>query len=184
MADEKQHTKNTDTTAPVEKIVSEKVAIKDKDSKPVAHDKKNWRGLIITLAILGVILLFLIGAGAYMLFNNSSDYSDVSNRGFRETRMMQRMAYNSGSDLGYGSYQQTTATNDSVTTTIYNYVRGVVVAVNGDNIVIAGNGKQTTIKTNASTMYTTKPVVNDTVTVVGTTTDSTITATEIGVTNN
>jgi hypothetical protein len=50
--------------------------------------------------------------------------------------------------------------------------------------VIAGNGKQTTIKTNASTMYTTKPVVNDTVTVVGTTTDSTITATEIGVTNN
>jgi hypothetical protein len=86
---------------------------------------------------------------------------------------------------GSGQYVSTQATSDSVTTTVYNFKRGVVVAVNSDNIVIAGGGKQTTIKTNSSTVYTdgTKPAVNDTVAITGTTTDNTITATEITVQN-
>jgi hypothetical protein len=59
------------------------------------------------------------------------------------------------------------------------------VAVNNDNIVIAGNGKQTTIKTNSSTTYVddVKPAENDTVVIAGTTKDGTVTATHIRVAN-
>ena len=89
-------------------------------------------------------------------------------------------------DYGYGRSIQTQVTDSSVTTTVYTYQTGVVVAVNSDNIVIAGNGTQTTIKTNSSTTYTNdiKPAVNDTVVIAGTTaSDSSITATEIRVAN-
>ena len=81
-------------------------------------------------------------------------------------------------DYGYERSIQTQVTDNSVTTTVYSYQTGVVVAVNSDNIVIHCNGTQTTIKTNSSTTYTNdiKLAVNDTVVIAGTTaSDSLIT---------
>ena len=64
---------------------------------------------------------------------------------------------------------------------------GVVVSVNGDTFVVAGNGKQVTVKKTDSTIWrndTNKTVaVNDSVSVTGTTADGVLTATTIAVRN-
>ncbi len=146
------------------------------------HNRIGRRGLIVIVILVVLFLLALATAAGFMMRNryergiNDQPYYTVN-------RMMHYGGYGSG--IGYGQYVQTQASSDSVTTTVYNYQTGVVTAVNSDNIVIAGNGKQTTIKTDSSTQYVggTKPVVNDTVSVVGTTTDNTITATQISVIN-
>jgi hypothetical protein len=155
--------------------------IRNKDA--VKYRRYSRRGLIITASVLGLIAIGLVVAaiGVVMHNNNASRYRD-GNFGM----MGNSLRFESrGSNMGYGRYVQTNVSNDSVTTTVYNYQTGVVTAVNSDNIVIAGNGKSTTIKTNSSTQYpnSVKPSVNDTVTITGTTTDNAVTATEINVVN-
>ena len=58
---------------------------------------------------------------------------------------------------------------------------GVVTAVNGDVITIAGGGSTNTVTTNSTTQYTngSKAAVNDTVMVLGTTNNGTFTATQV-----
>ena len=148
----------------------------------------NWRGwmgrrwlILLVIAVL-LFLLALAAATGYMIRNRYE--RDLNNQPYYTVnRMMHYDGYGSG--IGYGQYIQTQVSSGSVTTTVYNYQTGVVTAVNNDSIVIAGNGRQTTIKTNSSTQYVNdkKPAVNDTVSVVGTTTDNTITATQINVIN-
>lgn len=144
--------------------------------------KASRRGLIITLSIIGLVFIGVFIGGGVWLYRSVYQQSALRGRPYA-TGMMSRIDADPG--IGYGRSIQTQVTGDSVTTTVYTYQTGVVVAVNSDNIVIAGNGKQTTIKTNSSTTYTNdvKPAVNDTVVITGTTADSTTTATEIRVAN-
>lgn len=88
---------------------------------------------------------------------------------------------------GEQTYTVRHSTSDGLTTTTtnetYTQTQGVVTAVNGDSITVAGGGKTQVIKTNGDTTYMddTKPAVNDTVVIVGTKDGDTITATEIRV---
>ncbi len=146
--------------------------------------KVGRRGLIFTVAILVFLVVGLLATTGYMLAGGYMGRNVVvDNSGFTSSRMMRFDGERSG--IGYGNYVNTQVSSGTVTTTVYTTQTGVVTAVNGDSIVIAGNGKQTTIQTNSSTQYNngTKPVVNDTVTVIGTTANNTTTATEIGVVN-
>jgi hypothetical protein len=122
----------------------------------------NRRGLIIGLVVLVVLALGLAGAAGFAVLNGTQQrLSERNGSGFTGSSMMYRE-----SGFGRGRTVQTEVSDGTVTTTVYNYLTGVVVAVNSDNIVVAGNGKQTTIKTNSSTTYVgNKPVVNDTVTI-------------------
>ncbi len=149
----------------------------------VTDDKKNRRGLIITLSIAGLVFLGLLIGGTVWLFNSAAQQRLARDRPGFGNSMTTRFDTTPG--YGYGRSIQTEVTDDKVTTTVYTYQTGVVIAVNSDNIVIAGNGKQTTIKTNSSTKYTddVKPAANDTVVIAGTTDDGTTTATEIRVAN-
>ena len=145
------------------------------------RSRMGRRGLIAIL-IIAILILLALAVGAGYMMNNHFERRLISQPNYTVNRMMR---YDDNSGVGYGQYVETTASSGSITTTVYNYKTGVVTAVNSDNIVIAGNGKQTTIKTDSSTQYVggTKPVVNDTVSVIGTTTDNTITATRISVVN-
>jgi hypothetical protein len=60
-------------------------------------------------------------------------------------------------------------------------MQGVVTAVNGSTITVAGNGATNTVTTNSSTQYTggSKAAVNDTIVAVGTTNNNVFTATRI-----
>lgn len=145
-------------------------------------NKPKRRGLIIGLVVLAVLALGLVGAAGFVVLNSTQQrFTGQGEPGF----MGRGMRINARSSFSQGGTVQTEVSDGSVTTTVYNYLTGVVVAVNSDNIVVAGNGKQTTIKTNSSTSYVndTKPVVNDSVTIAGTTADNVITATQIAVAN-
>jgi len=163
-------------------------SVDDTPSSPNEVYARNWRnrmgrrGMLITLIIILIVLVAIAMAAGYMM-NNRYQRGLMDQPNFTVNRMMRYDR--SGPGVGYGQYVQTQASSGSVTTTVYNYQTGVVTAVNSDNIVIAGNGQQTTIKTNSSTQYVNskKPAVNDTVSIVGTTADNTITATQIGVVN-
>lgn len=170
-------------------VVDEKVSthndITKKDLKAAElHDKVSRRGVIIAVSVLTLVIVGLIAAAGAVALRGSDNRFAAQGDGFT-TMHFTRFAGNDSPVSGAGQYVSTQATNDSVTTTVYNFKRGVVVAVNSDNIVIAGGGKQTTIKTNSSTVYTdsVKPAVNDTVAITGTTANSMITATEITVQN-
>jgi hypothetical protein len=156
-------------------------SVDEPDSK-ISNEKTNHKRLIITLSIVGLVILGLIIGGGAWVFNTVAERANLRNQPFAGTmsRGNVRPAF------GYGRAVQTQVSSDNtVTTTVYTYQTGVVIAVNSNNIVIAGNGKQTTIQTNSSTTYANnqKPVVNDTVRVAGTTSSNTITATDIAVTD-
>lgn len=152
----------------------------EKSDSKMQNQKTSHKGLIITLSIVGVVIIGLIVGGGIWAFNRVADRANLRNQPFggATSRGVDRPAF------GYGRTVQTQVSSDNtVTTTVYTYQTGVVIAVNSDNIVIAGNGKQTTIKTNSSTTYENnqKPVVNDTIRIAGTTDNGTTTATDIAV---
>jgi uncharacterized membrane protein len=150
------------------------------DSPKVGYS--NRRKLVLGLIVLSVFVLGLLATAGFAVYNGMHQrFADGDDQGFSRGMHMR-----SGSGFSrQGQTVQTDVSNGAVTTTVYNYVTGVVTAINSDNIVIAGNGKQTTIKTNSSTSYVgnTKPAVNDTVSIAGTTADNVITATQISVAN-
>lgn len=164
---------------------SEPIPTKDEQKTAAEHqyDKKNRRGLIIGLSALGLLLIGIFIGGSLWVFGAMTQQTALRTRPYLNdgfsSRMMERPAF------GYGNEVDTQVNNGAVTTTVYTYQTGVVVAVNSDNIVIAGGGKQATVQTNQSTTYMngTKPAVNDTVRVTGTTVSSKTTATNIAVLN-
>ncbi len=147
------------------------------------NSKKNQRGLIIGLSVAGLLLIGIFIGGGLWVFGAVARQNAVSARPYFNDGVSSRLSMRSG--YGYGNEIDTQVSNGTVTTTVYTYQTGVVVAVNSNTIVIAGGGKQTTIDTNSSTTYVggVKPAVNDTVRVAGTTANSTITATSIAVIN-
>ena len=64
-----------------------------------------------------------------------------------------------------------------------NHISGVVTAVNGDSLTVAGNGATNTVTTNSSTQYQGggSVKINDTVIAFGSTSSNTFTATEVDI---
>jgi len=163
---------------------SRKESVKRDLAAAEMRDRAGKRGLIATLIILIIIIVgLIIAAGYFAVRSNAYNRFGIGAPGV--TTIDRSIRFGGRGFVGGGQYTTTEVSNGSVTTTVYNYITGVVTAVNSDNIVIAGGGKSTTIQTNGSTTYTdgTKPAVNDTVTVEGTTSGSTITASQITVDN-
>ncbi len=154
---------------------------RDNRVSEVNESTRSRRGLIIGVSIAALVLVgSVIAGGAFLLNTLARERAERAPYSAGNS-----IRFSGGAGLGYGREVYTEITNDTVTTTVYTYLTGVVVAVNSDNIVVAGNGKQTTIQTNSSTTYTNddKPAVNDTVVIKGTTADNKTTATEIRVAN-
>lgn len=159
---------------------------KSADVSPDDIDEESFRRhrrLVVTLWVVGAVVAVLVFIAGLFVVRAIFEYRTSSRYpGFVQTETSHIRVT---SPFGYSRFMQTSSDNNTVNTTVYTSLTGVVTAVNGDNIIVAGDGKQTTITTNSSTTYDgdVKPKVNDTVTVIGTTAGDTTTATEIGVLN-
>lgn len=126
--------------------------------------------LIITLACVGAALLIALSASAaifthYLRSNVGQTRSNSATRHVTGRRM--------------GAPRKSTKQMANVT-------RGVVLVVTSDGFTLAGNGKQYTVKTSSSTMFSNgsnSVAVNDSVIVDGDTASGTITATRVLVQN-
>ena len=155
--------------------------------KPEAPPKKPTPKWVLWV-VVGVVALYAVFMlAAFMLIHA---FKDVDMSEFAPTdQQTTEWSSHRPSFAHERSYTVQNSSSDGLTTTTtnktYTQTQGVVTAVNGDSIVVAGGGKTQTIKTNDATKYEddTKPVVNDTVVVVGTKDGDTITATQIAVYN-
>lgn len=150
---------------------------------PPRHSR-NWVIGIVAGVVALYILIMIAGFLIVRVMRDGGDNQNVERTGMsRQFNGMQSRVN------GDQTFRETSTTSDGLTststTTTYTQTQGVVTAVNPDTIVVAGGGKTQTIKTNSSTTYAQdkKPVVNDTVVVVGTKDGDTITATQISVYN-
>lgn len=163
---------------------SENVTKKEREISTQLDNSRRHKLMILValLVILIIVLIFAAGSLMRRATNENLGTNDV-----RSDYSMMRDGYFGRHyfSTNSGQYVNTQVTNDTVTTTVYNYMRGVVVDVNKDNIIIAGSGRRTTINIDKSTEYTdnVKPVVDDTVVITGTTSNDKITASRIEVTN-
>jgi len=147
-----------------------------KETKYTAHDWRdarwgNRRGMgYAILAGFGAvfILIIIVGLISGVAFHHrlNENVSIIQDKGFGAPGMMLR----SGERTQWNSTQA----NQQV-------LSGVVTGVNGTTFTLAGEGNTNSITTNDSTQYTndTKPAVNDTVTVYGTTNNGVFTAQEV-----
>jgi hypothetical protein len=143
--------------------------------------KSSW---VVWLVIACVVVALLIAGGAVALIravhtNRPNGSYNVTGTTTLRQRFIPRQQF------VYSTQTSTSGPTTSTTTTTYTYTQGVVTAVNSGSIMVAGNGKSQTIKTTSTTTYdSSKPAVNDSVVIVGTSDSSgVITATEINVTN-
>ena len=185
---------NNDANEPkATKVTSEKTVQErpgaDSKSAGATHDGSvataaNKKRTLVIALIAGIIVLYIaaimIGLTIYKAVEDrrSNMYGGTST--MRQLNGMPRFN-------GEQTYTVRHSTSDGLTTTTTNQTftqtQGVVTAVNGDSITVAGGGKTQVIKTNGDTTYmdNEKPAVNDTVVIVGTKDGDTITATEIRV---
>jgi hypothetical protein len=145
---------------------------------------KSW--VVAVVAIVVVIYLMLMVGGLWFFHSLADHRNGMSTTGITTMGQQVEQPEFRGDQRMY-TVQQSSSDGLTTTTTntTYTQTQGVVTAVNSDNIVVAGGGKTQTIKTNSSTNYvdSTKPVVNDTVVIVGTKDGDTITATQVAVYN-
>jgi len=147
---------------------------------------RHSRKWVLSIVAIVVVVYLILAVGGLWFLHSVADHRDGASSDTRTT-----MAQHGQRGLGNGerTYTVRQSSSDGLTTTTtnttYTQTQGVVTAVNGDSIVVAGGGKTQTIKTNSSTTYVddTKAAVNDTVVVVGTKDGDTITATQIAVYN-
>lgn len=143
---------------------------------------RSW--VIGFVAIVVVVYLMLVVGGLWVFHSLSANHRNVSNN--LNTQQVGHYQLNWRGDRTFNVWQSNSdGLTTTTTNTTYTQTEGVVTAVNGDSITVAGGGKTQTIKTNSSTTYANdmKPAVNDTVVVVGTKDGDTITATQISVYN-
>lgn len=160
----------------------DKKPAKKADSAPSHTPSPQRKAWIIGLSVAAGLLLVAVIALAVAYTIESQSTKD------RERSQSQGSGFvfeQRGSGFGRGHAVRTEIDGDTVTTTVYKYLTGVVVKVTNDTIVVAGGGKQTTIQTDRNTTYVAgvKPAVDDTIVVAGTTSDGVITATDIRVAN-
>jgi len=150
-----------------DKVVEERPApSRSYFSAAPAH--RDWLYGALTVVIL--ILVFMFGAAAER-HHNSRELM-VTGGGFKTNFI----GPGGARERGFRFDGPQTANGENRTT-------GVVTSVNGDNFTVAGNGATTNVTTNSSTQYQGGNQVkqNDTVIVRGTSSNGTITATEVAI---
>jgi hypothetical protein len=148
------------------------------------HNTRAHRGsrmwLMVASIVVGILLIFATVGFAKNMFiaHNRSSFATEPNfvttfTGRGRSNMMNRIFIDDNSS-------DTSTTSTSATS-------GVVTSVKSTSFIIAGNGNQYTVNTTGDTTFNTtdkKVAVNDSVVVVGTiSSDKTITATDVRVTN-
>jgi hypothetical protein len=191
MADKEVNNDANEPKAPKvtpEKMVQERPGT-DVKNAGAAHDgpaatAANKKRTFVIVLIGGIIVLYI---AAIMI--GLTIYKAVEDRRSNMYGGTSTMHQLNGTPRfnGEQTYTVRHSTSDGLTTTTTNQTftqtQGVVTAVSGDSITVAGGGKTQVIKTNGDTTYmdNEKPAVNDTVVIVGTKDGDTITATEIRV---
>jgi hypothetical protein len=139
-------------------------AVADTNHYSIHNDRRNWlvSGLII------VLILLLIGAIAH----NHQD-----SRGFgRKAGAFGAVGMRREGKLmgGGGKFNSTIGSNQ-------NRIQGVVTAINGSTITVAGHGATNDVETNSSTQYQngSSVKVNDSVVAFGTISGGKFTATQV-----
>ena len=122
------------------------------------------------VAVIALMIAFAIG---------------VSAANHRDNRVFQNAKFTQGPGeaglMPMGERHFTTGGGFGTGTGIQNRLTGVVTSVNGDTFTVAGGGSTNQVTTNSSTQYQngSSVKVNDTVTVFGTISNNTLTATQI-----
>lgn len=133
--------------------------------------------MIGLLAVAGVLFIAGIAAVTGHMFAFMNNRSGFSSRFDGPTAFMHRGG-------GYRSHGGMMLFSNSNTNK--DVVSGVVISTDGDNFIIAGGGNQYTVSTTGDTTFNTndkKVTVNDSVIVIGTVTDKTITASGVRIVN-
>lgn len=176
--------KKNESIKPTEDMINndEKISEpKDESADNKAQKSKKPRKILSSqttvIIILSVVILLTAASCIFLFFkvNNLNKSSSIS--------VISQPEMGPQNNNHQVIIQRAVSTDDSSTKTA---LSGVVISVSDNSFVIAGNGEQTTIKTTNDTTYNVsddKVEVNDSVTVFGTKSDSTITATDIRVMN-
>lgn len=140
------------------------------ETKPTNNSNVlHWiLGIFLVLVIIGFIAS-MAGFAHYVRNHRNSGivtpngYGGFMERGFGRHRMMGGAIYNSNQVA----------------------ISGVVTNVNGSSFTLSGNGTTNSVQTNSSTQYSgaSKVSVNDSVTVLGNTNNSTFTASQVYINN-
>lgn len=155
------------------------------DESPIHENKRHGRNMLRRRGMPFLVIATLVSATVAILICftfmtvfmfRSSNITYIPDGGFYNSgyRTMPHMNW---------TFIQTGSLSDTSNTTM---VSGVVKSVGVNTFVIAGNGSQTTVNTTGDTTYNTtdkKVSVNDTVMVIGTISNSVITATDIQIVN-
>lgn len=160
---------------PDKEIKSEEVTKKDAPKK-----SSSW---IVWTVIAGILVLVIIGGGAAWAMRAWMQNHQPAQR--PGLQLLNNTPRYSNQRTFYVQQSSSDGLTTTSTTTQYTQTQGVVTAVSGSSITVAGGGKSQAITTNSSTTYVggTKPAVNDSVIVTGTKSGSTITATQVEVLN-
>lgn len=178
--EEKPTTVSDDTTS----VPEAKKERKSKNLRKLVHEFPAWSWVIV--AVVGFFAVFGCVAAVYAAVHSFSDGTDVSTNRRGDYSLRDDQFGDSSNDVrggmqrgggygmmgGYGDSANTTSTR----------VNGVVIAVDGSTLTVAGNGTTTTVKVTDNTTYTgsSKPAaINDTITAFGTTSDGVFTATSV-----
>jgi len=151
------------------------------ENNPPKINTKTIEGGILksnTTVLVVCILVSLLLAGAIVTVVGSI----ASNNSPRQQGRMTFYSRQSEPRMHQVYIQSSTETDDSNSIMI----SGVVKSVSGNSFVIAGNGNQTTVNTTGDTTYNTtdkKVSVNDSVIVIGTSSNSIVTATDVRISN-
>jgi len=177
MSQQDPETKETTTTT----TTKEQPNVAEKPKRTLPKLSTGWWVLIAVFAFFALLGVFAIGSAAVHMASNRATravgiYGEqgviVQNDG---------NGFRTGGMMGGRRYLDDTSTTTTTTTTTTR-LSGVVTAVDGSMITVAGNGTTNKVIVNDSTTYTgsTKPAaVNDTIIAVGTTSGDTFTATRV-----
>lgn len=138
----------------------------------------GWWALIVAGLVFAVLGVCAVGSAAVRMISHK-DSVVATQTGDRQLMPQRGSSSMQGGGMMRGPGGSFGDTSDSTNGT---RVSGVVIAVDGSTITVAGNGTTTKVVVNDSTTYTgdDKPAaVNDTIMVVGTKSDDTITATRV-----
>ncbi len=144
-----------------------------------ANAQKTPPWPLITIGVVGTVLVLALGA--FWWLQLVSLHKTESRTSSSRYGQMERPQFGGGSENGRSDMPNRRGFSRAVAT-------GVVTAINGNTITVAGGGKQVTVKKTDSTVISgdeSDLAVNDTVLVYGTAaSDGTVTATRIVVRNS
>jgi hypothetical protein len=156
------------------KEAKEEIVIKEQPKKDIKTNKGSDKTLIWVFSILAVFIFVCVFIGGFGLMAYERD-------NHKNTRVVgfDMMA---GGGRGFGHRGMM---DDGIVSTNQSVISGVVTSVSDQSFVIAGNGTTNTIQINSDTKYSgaSKVSVNDSVTVAGTTSNGSFTATQVVVRN-